>query len=91
MAMLMKTRVMRKKEEMSDAESLGSNRSGALSKWKGRSSKKKERTQLRKEWTKIYRTNNYKDWYPWWRDYKWRGNKINKKLEKSGDRNLHHR
>ncbi|KMY89960.1 putative uncharacterized protein DDB_G0282133 isoform X1 [Drosophila simulans] len=78
-------------EEMSDAESLDSNRSGVLSKWKGRSSRKKVRTQLRKEWTKIYRTNNYKDWFPWWRDYKWCGSEINKKLEKFGDRNLRHR
>lgn len=78
-------------EEMSDAESLDSNRSGVLSKWKGRSSKKKVRTQLRKEWTKIYRTNNYKDWHAWWRDFKWCGSEINKKLEKFGDRNLRHR
>ncbi|XP_043662307.1 GATA zinc finger domain-containing protein 14-like isoform X1 [Drosophila teissieri] len=78
-------------EDMSDAESLDSNRSGVQSKVKGRSSKKKLRAQLRKEWTKIYRTNNYKDWHAWWSDYKWCGSEINKKLDKYGDRSLRHR
>ncbi|XP_039496085.1 putative uncharacterized protein DDB_G0286901 isoform X1 [Drosophila santomea] len=78
-------------EDMSDAESVDSNRSGVLSKAKGRSSKKKVRAQLRKEWTKIYRTNNYKDWHAWWSDYKWCGSEINKKLEKYGERSLRHR
>ncbi|XP_026834860.1 homeobox protein 2 isoform X1 [Drosophila erecta] len=78
-------------EDMSDAESLDSDRSGVQSKVKGRNSKKKMSAQLRKEWTKIYRTNNYKDWHAWWRDYKWCGSEINKKLDKYGDRNLRHR
>ncbi|XP_037708887.1 GATA zinc finger domain-containing protein 14 isoform X2 [Drosophila subpulchrella] len=77
-------------EDVSDTESLESNRSGLQSKIKKRDSKKL-RAQLRREWTKVYRTNNYKDWHAWWRDYKWCGSAINKKLEKFGDRNLRHR
>ncbi|XP_017012716.2 putative uncharacterized protein DDB_G0289263 isoform X1 [Drosophila takahashii] len=79
-------------EDLSDTESLDSNRSNLQSGSRKRNNnKKKIRAQLRKEWTKIYRTNNYKDWHNWWRDYKWCGGEINKKLEKYGDRSLRHR
>ncbi|XP_052851280.1 GATA zinc finger domain-containing protein 14 isoform X2 [Drosophila gunungcola] len=77
--------------DISESESLDSNRSEVQSGAKHRNSKKKLRSQLRKEWTKIYRNNNYKDWHNWWRDYKWCGSEINKKLEKYGDRSLRHR
>ncbi|XP_043950067.1 uncharacterized protein LOC108033631 isoform X2 [Drosophila biarmipes] len=78
-------------EDLSDAESMDSNRSGLQSKIQSRNAKKKVRAQLRREWTKVYRTNNYKDWHAWWRDYKWCGSAINKKLEKFGDHSLGHR
>ncbi|XP_017115616.1 uncharacterized protein LOC108138110 isoform X2 [Drosophila elegans] len=78
-------------DDVSESESLDSNRSGVQSGAYHRNSKKKLRSQLRKEWTKIYRNNNYKDWHNWWRDYKWCGSEINKKLEKYGDRSLRHR
>uniref|UniRef100_A0A6P4FBL6 Uncharacterized protein LOC108050591 isoform X3 n=1 Tax=Drosophila rhopaloa TaxID=1041015 RepID=A0A6P4FBL6_DRORH len=78
-------------EDVSENESLDSNRSDVQSTFNNRNSKKKVRSQLRKEWTKVYRKNNYKDWSAWWRDYKWCGSEINKKLEKYGDRSLRHR
>ncbi|KAH8353311.1 hypothetical protein KR084_010217 [Drosophila pseudotakahashii] len=78
-------------EDLSDTESLDSNRSTLQKGSRNRHAKKKVRAQLRKEWTKIYRSNNYKDWHAWWKDYKWCGSEINKKLEKYGDRSLRHR
>lgn len=76
-------------EEDSEAESVDSNQSGA--KKNKPNLKKKIRNKLRKEWMAIYRENNYKDWYTWWKDYKWCGNEINKKLAKFGDRSVRHR
>lgn len=42
-------------------------------------------------WTKMYREKNYKDWKNWWKDFKWCGAEINKKLEKFGNINIQHR
>ncbi|KAH8233945.1 hypothetical protein KR032_004850 [Drosophila birchii] len=76
-------------EEESDTESLDSNQSAS----KGNKPKVKQiiRNKLRREWMAIYRENNYKDWYKWWKDYKWCGTEINKELDKLGDRKLRHR
>ncbi|KAH8308460.1 hypothetical protein KR059_012996 [Drosophila kikkawai] len=73
-------------EQESDAESLDSNQSG--SKGTKLNSKKIIRNKLTKEWMAVYRKNKYKDWYAWWKDYKWCGIEINKELAKLGDRNM---
>ncbi|XP_017047284.2 putative uncharacterized protein DDB_G0286901 isoform X1 [Drosophila ficusphila] len=70
-------------DDASDTESLDSNSNSIVQ-------KSMLRIQMRREWVKIYKNNNYKDWHNWWRDYKWCGSEINKKLEKFGDRNLRH-
>ncbi|KAH8250811.1 hypothetical protein KR038_004579 [Drosophila bunnanda] len=76
-------------EEESDAESLDLNQSG--SKGNKTNFKKIIRNKLRREWMSIYRENNYKEWYAWWKDYKWCGTEINKELDKFGNRNLRYR
>ncbi|KRF98720.1 uncharacterized protein Dwil_GK27065 [Drosophila willistoni] len=47
---------------------------------KRRANKKKFQKRLQRDWTELYRNKNYKDWLPWWTDYKWCGVEIEKQL-----------
>ncbi|EDV32094.2 uncharacterized protein Dana_GF15655, isoform C [Drosophila ananassae] len=78
-------------ESESDSESIDSHRSDNRGGNNGGRASKKIRTRLRKMWTKMYREKNYKDWKNWWKDFKWCGAEINKKLEKFGNINIQHR
>ncbi|XP_068141693.1 uncharacterized protein Pih1D1 isoform X2 [Drosophila tropicalis] len=47
---------------------------------KRRANKKKFQKKMQRDWTELYRNKNYKDWFPWWTDYKWCGVEIEKQL-----------